>query len=78
MTFRDAWINGVERIRKPFWNEFAYLELPPTCNGLRGSWCTLVDHCSAIADPSLERLPIASCMVDNDEFDWELFTDDRP
>lgn len=78
MTYREACIRNVERIRKPYWNEYAYLELPKriiggSCDGVRGPWCTLIDPCSGAADPSLGEIKILFLDVDDDDSDWEPF-----
>jgi hypothetical protein len=44
VTVTEAYELGVARLRKPYWNEFAHIDLPPVnADGLHGSWAVMVD-----------------------------------
>ncbi len=64
MTLREAMRDGIKRVRKPYWNATASLELPEVNEqGRHGPWCTLRDLGTE------STLLITEC--GQDETDWE-------
>jgi len=69
MTAKELVDQGFKKIRKPFWNEKAYLELHVTPDKMMGPWVTL--H-----DVGFEQKMLFS-QAGLDETDWEGVDDSR-
>jgi len=64
------------RIRKPYWNSEAYLELPPMVNGIKTPWVSLHDPISNAGGVNAD-IPVDQKMLaiycDDGANDWELY-----
>jgi hypothetical protein len=57
---------GHRYARKPQWNKYAALVMPPKINGYFGPWCTLIDPAA-----SSEVIAILFYNADDGCSDWE-------
>jgi hypothetical protein len=69
MTIQDAKRDGISRIRKPYWNHTAFLELPPKFEDGFGPWCELHDL------GTVQKLLITQ--VDDGLSDWDSADESR-
>lgn len=65
MTIDEALKKGITAVRKPYWHETAYLELPPKIGNRFGPWCQ--------AHNTGETIPMLLVYADDKENNWEIF-----
>jgi hypothetical protein len=56
---------GISKIRKPEWNEFAYLEIELLEDGNIGAWCKLYDYAGS---GSYEPINIPVALVWSEDY----------
>jgi hypothetical protein len=68
MTINEAKNKGLKKVRKPYWNEQAYLEIGYVSAGVYGPWATLIDP-PAQREKGPDQVPI--WQADDKKDDWE-------
>jgi hypothetical protein len=77
MTFQEAIEKRLQRIRKSFWNEWAWLEIMWVDQDHHGPWGLLVDPCSQLPPIGNGEPDKILLLGGNIEGDWEESTEPR-
>jgi len=65
MTIKEAIKNNISKLRKPWWNPTAHIELYLAGNGFAGPWMKLHD-CGIVQD-------VLFIQMDTGQADWEEY-----
>lgn len=81
MKLREAIEREIRYVRSPDWNQFSYLELPPSYpDGTHGPWAKLYDPVSTCVLQDMKQkheYPISILEMQLSGDDWEEFTGER-